>query len=477
MSIVSRISMIVGLSLTIVFTIVITRFLIKTSNTIVTIFTPSNKIWLGSGVNVWASNTNTANQIKGLNCTFARLWISSNDSDIVSLSYDDSQMDALWLESPQIAQWFIANSVTMLENNGILLEHVIFTMDAPVSWLNTGNTLTGQGLISYSRLWVSLINILAQYHNISVKYIESANEPNGRSEYISPSDYYNLTLNIKHIASARNITGFQIIGPGISSVLMETQTIEPWTIGFASDPKLLDTWSIHVYEYDIDAIDNDGFVARTYVRRQLALNVAMMNSVNPKMPIFATEYATLCQTFANGKNQSINAPNTIDYAFRVTDNFCGMLSNGVEVAILWQLATQSWNPADIMGLWTTTGTVRPEYTAFSMANSILPVGGVIYIDNPYINGDQTIKALVASSTNFGMILSRYQTIDALDGNLSIRIKNRAIQLTNISFTAFPTNITTSNITFSSYANGGYIYLELSNIPYSSIIYLKGSFVQ
>ena len=442
-----------------------------------TTFTSTGKTWLGSGLNVWASDTNLNTELSGLNISFARLWVACNDPGVTGLKYNDAQMDALWQSSSQINQSFIANSVSALSSNNV--NNILFTMDrAPTSWLGANNTLTGQAIVAYARLWVSLVVVLSK-SNIWVKYIENTNEPNGDwSEYIAPSDYVSLIWNIKNIAAARAITGFKLVGPGLANVLMLDQPTDPWTTAFSSNASLLDAWSIHVYEFDSIAMDNSGFSSRNYVRTQLAKNVSLMNTINPNLPLYVTEYATKCTVYANGVDVGATAaPNTNDYAFRVTDNLCGMLANGVEVGTYWQLATPSWDPTNTFGLIDTSNNTRPIYDAFKKTNATLPMNGTIYADNSLnnSNNDQTLKAFVASSNNFGMILSRYQAGDSLNGSLTINVPNISQTASNISFQAFPSIISASNITWSSSTSSNGLILSLSNVPYSSIVFVNGQF--
>lgn len=443
-----------------------------------TVFTPTSNDFTGVGTNIWVTDQRLNEELAGLNFSSARVWIDTEDPGKNAIWWDDVGMEALWKNSSKITSGATLKASRVLADHGILPVYTIG--NAPLSWLSTdGNrTLSGDAVVAFARYWVAGIKIL-QGLGIKVPWIEPTNEPSGWwTMYVSPKDYVWMVESIRSIARARGVTGFKIMGPGLPNTLGTWETNEPWTEAFSVNPSLLDAWSIHVYEKD--AVNDGTLKSRCHVGNQLGKNMEIFKRVNPKLQVWVTEFATKATKFTAGIDYGERAaPDTVEYAVRLADNFCGIAKCGVVNAQMWQLATQSWDPNNTMALYRVDGSVRPQHEMFQMLDKTFPVPGKIFVDQGLPAGDETLKTCIVSGNLFGIVLSRGQKTDALQGSANLVIQNpawsNATSVADLDVYVFPSS-TVVQVIKAGTASSGQVKLSLANMPYGSVVYVTGRVV-
>jgi hypothetical protein len=441
--------------------------------------------WHGFGINTTIDTTAPlSNQIHGtmrLSTYWAKIYLELADPGKDAIYFDDDMLDQIWETSN-----CIQNKLTLFTYSSFEFAkpHFIFTMrSAPQSWLTTdgANELRGDALQAYARLFASAI-IVHHKHKMPVSWVELIDDPStNQGSFITPENYVVLIQTFREILRQRissiDSIYIRIMAPGIS-VMHRHQTVEPYIAIFTQEP-VIDAWSIQVLEPEIDTVDyNVGtFDARHYIRNQLHRMVQMMRLIRSDIPIYATKFATNATRFSHGIDYGKGAPETIEYTFRLLDNVCGILNNGVSAALCWFLNRRN----DKKSLYRNDGSKRPQRDALSLLNKIIPETGQVYIpDNPTHGNpqDQTIKACVVSGNAFGFILCRAHSADASVGHLSLSVDNPNWDVSTtlkctMSLHVFPNHISIDAVTRNIQITNGILKIELNKLPYQCIIFGKG----
>lgn len=454
------------------------------------IFKQSRLPWEGFGINIRVDDAATiTNQLQGLNAQWTRLYLETSDPGIDGIYFDNATFDNIWEKSENIQTQITRFAYSTFELMG---SKFIFTArTAPASWLTTDGTneLRGDALVAFARYFASAVIVHKKY-GMPVHWVEILDEPSTiNGTYINPENYVILVQTFKSILSTRlapEPVDVQVMGPGLSCIVTKFQTVEPYIAAFAGteqmvgDTKipLIDAWSVHVLENEIDAqFYNAGtFEARNYVRNQLRQTILFMNWTIPGIPVYVTKYATNATRYTQGIDYASGATETVEYAMRLMDNVCGIVSSGSSSALSWFLNFKK----DKKALYRQDGSRRPQRNALALLNKIIPTSGSIYVSKDSTYGDptdQTIKTFVASRNSFGFILSRAQSMDGMQGKLRLQIQNDEWDASTYRCTmtlyAFPDYISLGSTTKSITTSNGIMTIDLAGLPYNCVIYGKG----
>jgi hypothetical protein len=444
-----------------------------------TIFTPSGTLWNGFGVNAKVDDVATiSNQLQGFNVQWCRFFLEIDDPGIEGIYYDNDTFDRWWQASENIMTQTARFTYATFQISG---SKFIFTARcAPKSWLTTdgSNELRGDALVAFARLFVSGIIIYRQY-GMPVDWVEIIDEPETMSgTFITPENYLILIQTIKDVTNDRAITPIRIMGPGLSRIIPKFQSSDPYIEIFKDTTDLLDAWSIHVLEPEIDLLlyNQGDFESRNYVKQQLIRTIFFMKLNIPNLKIYVTKFGTNTSLFPSGIDYGYTAPESVDYALRLMDNVCGILSSGASSAMSWFLTFKNDNKA----LYRRDGSKRPQRNALALLNKSIPITGMIFNPNDQVTGgslDETIKTFVACRNSFGFILSRPQPSDGMLGALTLKIRNvdwnATRMLSSTTLTCFPPYISLSGITKTVTITNGELKIELFRLPYNCVVFGKG----
>src|SRR6478609_385398 len=456
-------------------------------------FKPTTIPWEGFGINIKVDDAATiTNQLQGLNAQWSRIYLEVDDRGIDGIYYDNDTFDKLWEKSENIQTQITRFAYSTFELMG---SKFIFTArTAPLSWLTTDGTneLRGDALVAFARFFASAV-ITHRKFGMPVHWVEILDEPSTiDGTYITPENYVILVQTFKSILAARLSSGtmdIQVMGPGLSCIVTKYQTVEPYIAAFADSSieteggtvPLLDAWSVHVLENEVDAqyYNAGDFEARMYVRNQLRKTILFMNWTIPGIPVYVTKYGTNATRYSLGIDYASGAPETTEYAMRLMDNVCGIVSSGSSSALSWFLNFKN----DKRALYRKDGSRRPQRDALALLNKILPTQGNIFVpqDTATNSGatprDQTIKTFVASRNSFGFILSRAHATDDMKGSLRLKIKNDEWNATKyrctMSLYAFPSNISLGAANKVVTASNGTMTIDMTGLPYNCVVYGKG----
>lgn len=454
------------------------------------LFKPSTTPWEGFGINIRVDDAATiTNQLTGLNSQWTRIYLETNDPGRDGIYFDNAAFDKIWEKSENIQTQVTRFAYSTFELMG---SKFIFTArTAPASWLTTDGTneLRGDALVAFARFFASAVMVHKKF-GMPVHWVEILDEPSTiNGTYISPENYVILVQTFKSILASRLApvpVDIQVMGPGLSCIVTKFQTVEPYIAAFANTDQivgdvripLLDAWSVHVLENEIDAqYYNAGtFEARNYVRNQVRQTILFMNWTIPGIPIYVTKYATNATRYTQGIDYASGAPETVEYAIRLMDNVCGIVSSGSSSALSWFLNYKN----DKKALYRADGSRRPQRNALALLNKILPTHGNIFVPQDETIGtpaDQTIKTFVASRNSFGFILSRAHATDGMAGNLKLQIQNgewnENSYRSTMTLYAFPEYISLGAVSKSLLTSKGTMTINLSGLPYNCVIYGKG----
>ena len=458
--------------------------------TVTSTFKPSTTPWEGFGINIRVDDAATiTNQLQGLNCQWTRIYLETTDPGIDGIYFDNAAFDKIWESSENIQTQVTRFAYSTFELMG---SKFIFTArTAPISWLTTDGTneLRGDALVAFARFFVSGILVHKKY-GMPVHWVEILDEPSTiDGTYINPDNYVILVQTFKSILAERygaTPLDIQVMGPGLSCIVTRFQTVEPYIAAFKGTDEttadgtitLLDAWSVHVLENEVDAAHyNAGdFEARNYVRNQFRQTVLYMNWTIPGIPIYVTKFATNATAYSQGIDYASGAPETVEYAMRLMDNVCGIVSGGSSSALSWFLSYRN----DKKALYRNDGSRRPQREALALLNKILPTQGNMFISLDATHGqpdDQTIKTFVANRNSFGFILSRAHAVDATAGKLSLRVLNNDWNADKyrctMSLYVFPNYISLAASHKSISVSKGVMDIDLTGLPYNCVIFGKG----
>jgi hypothetical protein len=461
-----------------------------TCDTCVSTFSPMSVPWEGFGINIRVDDAATiVNQLHGLNAQWSRIYLEVSDPGIDGIYFDNETFDLIWERSENIQTQITRFTYSTFELMG---SKFIFTArSAPLSWLTTDGTneLRGDALVAFARFFASAV-IVHRKFGMPVPWVEILDEPSTiDGTYISPENYVILVQTFKSILADRlsaNAMDIQVMGPGLSCIMTKLQTVEPYIVAFANSnavtvPPLLDAWSVHVLENETDAEHyNAGtFEARQYVKQQLRKTILLMNWTIQGIPVYVTKYGTNATRYPLGIDYASGAPETVEYAMRLMDNVCGIVSSGASSALCWFLNFKN----DKKALYRNDGSRRPQRDALALLNKILPTQGNIFqsqnlvTNDPSNPSDQTIKTFVASRNSFGFILSRPHLTDDCGGQLKLIINNGEWNASKyrctVSLYAFPNYISLGAVKKEITTSNGSMSICLKNLPYNCVIFGKG----
>lgn len=467
------------------------------SDSVGSLFKPTTIPWEGFGINIRVDDAATlTNQLHGLNAQWSRIYLEVSDPGVDGIYYDNETFDKIWENSENIQTQITRFAYSNVELMG---SKFIFTTRAPLSWLTTDGTneLRGDALVAFARFFASAV-IVHKKFGMPVDWVEILDEPSTiDGTFITPENYVILVQTFKSILSARSTSttmDVQVMGPGLSCIVTKFQTVEPYIAAFADSElvtdsgnvPLLDAWSVHVLENELDAqyYNAGNFDARMYVRNQLRKTILFMNWTIPGKPVYVTKYGSNATKYSLGIDYASGAPETVEYAMRLMDNVCGIVSSGSSSALSWFLNFKN----DKRALYRKDGSPRPQREALALLNKILPTQGNIFVPQddivtttsdgkPTMPPDQTIKTFVASRNSFGFILSRAHMTDQMNGRLRLTIKNdewiESTYRCTMSLYAFPNYISLSAANKAITTSNGTMLIDLSGLPYNCVIYGKG----
>lgn len=450
-----------------------------------TVFRRSTTPWEGFGLNYRVDDVaTTSNQISGLNSQWTRIFLEVEDPGEDGIYYDDDTFDRHWEKSENIQSQSTRFSYATFETAG---SKFIFTArTAPPSWLTTdgSNELRGDALVAFARMCVSGV-IVHKLYGMPVNWVEIVDEPSTTNgTFVTPDNYVVLVSSFKSILQARIsadptlLLDVKVMGPGLSCVVPKFQPSEPYVTAFMNTENVLDAWSVHVLENEIDAqfYNMGNFDARNYVKNQLTQTIHFMKWTLPSLPVYVTKFATNATRYSQGIDYGFGAPETVEYGMRLMDNVCGIVSSGASSALSWYLAYKNDNKA----LYRKDGSKRPQRDALALLNKALPTNGTIFLPADTSTGnpvDQTLKAFVASRNSFGFILSRPQKEDGAGGNLVLRIENpdwsSVKSVSTSTFSCFPSYVSLSDIEKSVKVENSVMEITLKELPLNCVIYGKG----
>ena len=166
----------------------------------------------------------------------------------------------------------------------------------------------------------------------------------------------------------------------------------------------------------------------------------------------------------------------MEYAMRLMDNVCGIVSGGASMALSWFLSFKGDNKA----LYRSDGSRRPQREALALLNKTLPTRGTMYLAEDESTGnpaDQTLKTFVASGNSFGFILSRPHQQDALNGNITMQINNpdwnSETFVSTMNMHIFPSHASLEAVTKEISTSNGIMTIKLKNLPFNCVVYGKG----
>ena len=447
--------------------------------------------WEGFGINIRVDDAATiTNQLQGLNSQWTRIYLETDDPGVDGIYFNNETFDKLWESSENIQTQITRFAYSTFELMG---SRFIFTArTAPLSWLTTDGTneLRGDALVAFARYFVSGLLVHKKF-GMPVHWVEILDEPSTVfGTYINPENYVILVQTFRSILAQRltpDPVDIQIMGPGLSCIVTKFQTVEPYIAAFANSEiitdsgvtiPLLDAWSVHVLENETDAaFYNEGtFEARNYVRNQFRQTVLYMNWTIPNIPVYVTKYATNATQYSQGIDYASGAPESVEYAIRLMDNVCGIVSSGSSNALCWFLNYRN----DKKALYRNDGSRRPQRDAFALLNKILPTNGNIFVSTDKTHGtplDQTIKTFVASNNSFGFILSRAHAADDMKGSLNLQIQNPDWSddkyRSTITLYVFPNFMSLGAVKKTITVSKGIMDIVLTGLPYNCVIYGKG----
>ncbi len=450
-----------------------------------TVFKASKIPWEGFGLNCKVDDIATiSNQIVNLNSQWTRFFLEIEDPGVDGIYYDDDTFDRAWEASENIQSQATRFAFATFETTG---SKFIFTSrTAPASWLTKDGTneLRGDALVAFARMFVSGI-ITHKKFGMAVEWVEICDEPSTpNGTFITPENYVILVSSFKSILQARMqlepnlIADVKVMGPGLSCIVPKFQPNEPYIRAFEGSENLLDAWSVHVLENDVDShfYNMSNFDARNYVKNQLTQTIRFMNWTLPGLHVYITKFATNATKFSTGIDYGKGAPETVEYGMRLMDNVCGIVSSGASSALSWYLTFRHDNKA----LYRNDGSKRPQRDALSLLNKALPTNGTIYMPQDETSGnpdDQTLKAFVASRNSFGFILSRPHQKDMKSGSLQLKIENSEWKTlkfkSTMSLYCFPGYVSLSGVEKIVTIENGVMTIKFTELPYNCVIYGKG----
>ncbi len=443
---------------------------------VATVFSPTTRSFLGLGVNATVQHTRSAlNMLQDLSLSWGRITLNVEDLGKDAILFDTTAMDAFWENSHDLRYGDTRYIYSALSHKDAVCIYTI--KKAPKTWLtkDSRKELCGDALLAFSRLWVSAIFTYKRF-GLEIKYIEPVDEPDTlHGMYVSPQNYVILVRSLRCLLSQRGLSNVKIMGPGVSRVIGRTQQVEPYISAFTGTEGLLDYWSIHAVEnnVDVDFWNSGTFAARRYMGTNLLRNIQFMNWILPTIPVMVTKYTSL-GTNIEGLDYGSNVTALAPYGLRLMDNLAGIMSAGATVALTTFLSF----PHDPLALFTDQGAKKPFVNALALADRYLPLG-FSYQPSDLLGEsmDKTVKAVVVHQNCFGAILSRSQWTDGLLGTLVIRIENPEwddeTAMTTLSAEAYPSIIDLSGMQKSLILGTGYALLVLKRVPYQCVIFIKG----
>lgn len=461
-----------------------------------TVFNKTNFQWEGLGINTDASNgVRLPNFIDCTMLNYARFHVKTSiNPGNAGIYYDNAAFDNLWLTSDDILNGNSRFTYSELVSSGT---NIIFTIgddffgsaspmdQAPITTFlgNNGlNTLNGDSLLAYARFFVSAIYV----HNslgmpitwIDLLQVEVSECNNGRL-YISPQNYIILIQTVKSLLSQRNITGIKIMGPTISHVISQGDTIDPYITIF-QNTTLIDAWSFIPLEPYIDKnVYNKGDLsARIYMYTEISKTINLMQITIPEIPIFITNFSTNATRYSYLCDYSAVASESVEYALRMMDNLCSIINSGGSCCIFWYITRAN----DHYALYRENNTSRPIFNCIENLSHVFfvpnEIGLSVYTNGDvYPFGDETFKAVVANDTMFSIILSRPIATDLEQGSQIIQINNSNWTGSNynisLQFFSFPEYISVLGIQYTAVVSNGSLLLSLTNVPYNCCVFIKG----
>lgn len=416
-----------------------------------------------------------SNRLQGLNVQWARLHLFASDPGQDGVIYEMSAMDEAWQQSPNIRSQKTRHAYGSLRQSRT---RVIFTMDAPASWLTSDglNELRGDALVAFARYWTSAI-VVHRRLGVEVKYVELVDEPSTNvGTFVSPDNLVILVTAVRCMLQQRGISDIFIMGPGLPTVISRLQQSEPYISAFRDKEGLLDAWSVHAVENpaDVSYYNSGSFAARKYMSVNLQRNLHFMKWTIPGIPIFVTKFATAATKY-NAVDFGPGAPEMVHYGIRLMDNLTAAINSGATTCLAWSLQSDR----DVRSIHRKDGSRRPQRDALSLVTRTLPTSGMIFpcVDDLPDEQDQTLKAAVVSGNSFGIILSRGQPADGLSGQLILEMLNPAwtsgSALSTVSVYCFPDMIDISGMKKEVNLSGGKMLLHLDQVPYNCTIFIKG----
>lgn len=432
----------------------------------------------GSGTNLYilhnnsASNTDITNQISALNFSLCKVVLDTADPSISSFNQNNAYYDSLWAtESRNISTSNFKKVFDALKAKNI---KAILCVNPPLSYMDSENNSlsSSDAIVSFAKYVVSCFIFCTTSLGADISYLEIFNFPDLESpRHISPNNLALLSENVRKILLERNVF-ISLLGPGTSFANISDRYIE----NLLYNKYTFDSFSVQGLENvgDISVINNGNITAKKYLYTSLQKINSLFNSVKLDNLRIVTKLATNATTLPN--MSIIDIPeNTLEYAFRITENVCNCLNSGYSYILFGDLSPFS----NQQSLYKSNGDTRPFYQIVKFLLDNLQLNQDVYSSEELNKNDTTVKALMSASdsSTFSFILCRGDTSDLLNNELRLGVKNSVLNseytASTFSFVSFPVvDLTGINTDFT--FTESLMSVNLKNLPNNCVLIFKVS---
>ena len=431
----------------------------------------------GFGVNSITDNGLVlSNYLTNMSLNWSRLHLKSNDPGPDGIGYTNQQFDDLWTNSDDVTNGNTRFTFSALQ---AAQTKIILTIDSENSFLpnNGKNELIGDSLTAFARYWASAIKVHLDL-GLTIEWVdlcENIDSLTPVSTYISPSNFVVLCTIFKQILVSRGITGIKIFGPNVK-VPIKSQFNSQYIVSFLNtSPGIIDAWSLNCMEITSDQLyyNTGDFNSRMYMYNQVSRIISQMRATLI-LPVYISKFSTRATKYSLGADYGPVASEVTEFAIRLVDNMCGLLSLGVSNVMFWHI----FKKFDRYSLYGNNGNKRPQKELLELLSHSMSTKGKTFTTSTFPTGDETIKALIVDNNTFTLVLSRPILTDTYNSKAFIEINNPLWNATNynvtVSFYIFPSYISTVGIRYNTTVNGGVLRLHLNMLPYNCVIFAKGA---
>ena len=442
-----------------------------------TFFDNISRRWYGTGIVLqFLPNdtvaTGTSSELSAtfgeLHVTVVKLRLGIPDPGTAAATGTDLDMTELFHNGNLLDKMITVASA--LASNAI--RKVIIAVDIPQSWLDVNESLTGEDrIMSYVRLVTACLQFLKEpFTATPVTHVELCPFPDLFPGHVSPMNLVLVASRLKAaIAQSSATVPVSVIGPGLSSAMPLDSRTEPYTDAFVNAPNVLSTFTVaaEVPSWDADADatadgndetnGTDGQMELLY--RCLQANAAQMEAIGWQRERFATSFGKDVRPIGADEHAHVRT------ALRA---FCATVKAGFSSIMYHRLSTSA--------------SVDPVLPAYSRLGELIPSSGSLYASEEMTEGDDTLKAMVLSTSgnHFCFLLCRPPVPDALLGSLRLVIRNPLFSnryaVTGLTITAFP-EVDTAAVQTKSLVTTGEAMIFLKDLPYGSHTFVLTGTVQ